>query len=109
MRDFLVTLPAANIYVECKNYEGEVANPELDQISGRFSPTRGKVGLLVCRKFDDKERFIAGCRDTAQDDRGFVIPLDDDDLQDLVEHVQSSTDTIPRFEFLMERFQRLIS
>jgi len=46
---------APNILIECKNYAGEVSNPELDQLSGRFSPSRGQFGILVCRGFDDKE------------------------------------------------------
>ncbi|HEX6153993.1 MAG TPA: hypothetical protein VFZ19_10775 [Solirubrobacterales bacterium] len=76
---------APYIYVECKNYRGDPANPELDQLAGRFSPSRGKVGLLVCRKFKEKDLFIKRCRDTALDDRGFILPLDDGDLADLVE------------------------
>jgi hypothetical protein len=72
--------PAPHIFVECKNYGTEVGNPELDQISGRFSPSRGQVGLLVCRDFQDKSRFLQRCRDTARDGRGFVIAVDDGDL-----------------------------
>lgn len=99
--------PAMYIVIECKNFSGDPANPELDQISGRFSPSRGKIGILVCRKFDDKELFIARCRDTASDQRGFVIPLDDADLGQLVEaREQGDRDAV--FGFLKERFERLV-
>ncbi|MFI6245174.1 hypothetical protein [Streptomyces sp. NPDC051016] len=77
-------IPAKYIFVECKNYGSDVKNPELDQISSRFSPLRGKFGILACRRFQDKELFLRRCRDTALDRRGFVIPLDDEDLKILV-------------------------
>lgn len=70
--------------VECKNYKGDPKNPELDQISGRFSHTRGEFGILICRELGDRETFLERCSDTASDGRGFVIPLDDSDLEALV-------------------------
>lgn len=98
--------PAPKVMIECKNYESDPANPELDQLGGRFSPTRGKVGILVCRTLGNKELFITRCRDTSSDDRGFIIPLDDDDLRALVEE----QDKLPedRFALLRSRFDRLI-
>lgn len=72
--------PAPHVFVECKNYGGEVGNPELDQLSGRFAPSRGQVGILVCRSFHNKERFLNGCADTARDSRGFILAMDDEDL-----------------------------
>jgi hypothetical protein len=100
--------PAAHVFVECKNYGREVGNPELDQLSSRFSPTRGQFGLLVCRRFADKNLFMARCRDTAMDGRGFVIPLDDEDLQQLA----SSRRDNPQFfdlHLLQRRFSDLVS
>jgi hypothetical protein len=70
-------LPCSYIAIECKNYGREVANPEIDQLAGRFSPNRGKCGILCCRRFRDRARFIQRCRDTLRDDRGLVIPVDD--------------------------------
>lgn len=106
-------IPSQHVFVECKNYTGDPANPELDQLSGRFSPLRGQVGLLVCRAFTDKERFLRRCRDTAQDQRGFCIALDDDDLAHLVNEAQaeradgSSAPTI--FALLKQRYDKLIN
>ena len=86
--------PAPHVFIECKNYGKEIGNPELDQISGRFSPSRGKFGIIVCRNFEDKELFWKRCRDTANDRRGFVIPLDDGDLERLVEYKKRYEDSI---------------
>ncbi len=74
------TLPCPYIFVECKNYTGEVKNPELDQLSGRFSNRRGRVGILACRTLDSKDGFLDRCADTFHDDRGLIIPICDDDL-----------------------------
>lgn len=75
---------APYIFVECKNYAEDVKNPELDQLSGRFSPSRGQVGILVCRSVSDRKKIDAMCRDTARDARGYMIVLDDSDLKALV-------------------------
>ncbi|MEU5507924.1 hypothetical protein [Streptomyces fungicidicus] len=83
------------VMVECKNYGKEVGNPELDQLSSRFSPLRGRFGILACRSFEDKDRFLKRCRDTALDYRGFVIALDDDDLRELVADVLEAVNWVP--------------
>jgi hypothetical protein len=75
---------APHIFVECKNYGTEVGNPEIDQLAGRFSPTRGQVGILVCRKIANKKALMKRCRDTANDHRGFILPLDDGDLDAII-------------------------
>ena len=98
---------APHVFVECKNYSGEVGNPELDQLAGRFSPSRGQVGLLVCRRFDNKELFLRRCRDTANDQRGYVVALDDDDLEVLVA-TRRDLPGLPEYHLLRERFERLV-
>jgi len=78
-------IPCPFIIFECKNYKADPKNPELDQISGRFSPSRGQFGIIACRKIENKELFYKRCKDTAQDQRGYVVALDDEDILQLLE------------------------
>lgn len=99
-------IPSQFIHVECKNYSREIANPELDQISGRFSPNRGKFGFILCRTIDDMERFISRCADTYLDDRGLIIPIVDDDLIGLMDAVKNDNYEVVD-SFLMQRFRKI--
>ena len=81
-------LPSAYVAFECKNYSTEIANPELDQLAGRFAVNRGKVGFLCCRTFEDRRLLIERCRDTFQDDRGLILPLDDSAILALLDQIR---------------------
>lgn len=98
----------ANIFIECKNYSNELGNPELDQISGRFSPSRGQIGIITCRHFENKDLFLRRCQDTAHDQRGFIIALDDDDLRVLMEEKVRNPNS-QDFTLLYQRFLELIN
>lgn len=76
------------VMVECKNYSGDVANPELDQLVNRFSINRGRLGILLARTCDNRERFIDRCRDTAQAGNGIVIPLFDADVHVMLDAIK---------------------
>lgn len=77
-------LPCSFIPIECKNYSREIANPELDQISGRFSTNRGRGGFVCCRTFENRAHFVERCVDTFRDGRGLVLPIDDATLIELL-------------------------
>jgi len=101
------SVPSGYIFVECKNYASDPANPALDKLSGRFSTNRGKFGFLVCRSFSNKDLFIQRCKDTAQDDRGFIVALDDDDIEKLLEF-RSNNNYAGINTFLDDRYQELV-
>jgi hypothetical protein len=81
---------AIEIPVECKNYSQDIANPELDQLAGRFSHVRGFLGLLCCRSFDDKQRFIKRCKDAAVHRSHYMIVLDDQDIDIMLRNVEQA-------------------
>jgi hypothetical protein len=84
------------IMVECKNYSSDIGNEEVDQLSGRFSTNRGRLGISVSRSFNYRARLIERCRDTARDGRGFIIPLVDEDIHEMLaaikDHRRSAVD-----------------
>ncbi|WP_404292609.1 hypothetical protein LG276_19805 [Cytobacillus kochii] len=100
-------IPSQFIFVEVKNYSSEVSNPELDQLSGRFSPNRGKFGILVCRRIDNMEKFLERCADTYHDQRGLVIPLVDEDFVYLLNEMKNEVKH-PEEGLLSERLRKII-
>jgi hypothetical protein len=99
---------ASSVMVECKNYSKEMANQELDQLAGRFSDTRGRLGLLIGRNFDNRDRFVPRCRDTAQANNGFIVALVDQDIVRFLSLIRENQRTLIDRE-LERRFGELIN
>jgi hypothetical protein len=68
------------VVVECKNYASDIANPELDQLLGRFDRNRGRFGIIACRSLDDPALLERRCRDAAARGQGFLLILTDADF-----------------------------
>lgn len=101
--------PCPLIFIECKNYGKEIGNPEIDQLAGRFAPSRGKVGILVCRTIDNKEHLLKRCIDTAKDDRGYMLALDDESVIQLVREYEGSEENEQKFDLLHSLWMELIN
>ncbi len=100
--------PCGFVMVECKNYGREIGNPELDQLASRFSPSRGQVGILVCRSVEDRITMTKRCKDTAGDHRGFMVVLDDADIETLVIAARNPQER-HAYALLRERFREVVS
>jgi len=72
------------VNVECKNYAEDPANPELDQLQGRFSRKRGRFGILVCREIKDPDKLLKRLQDVVNNSEGVIIVLEDSDISHLL-------------------------
>ncbi|TLQ38377.1 hypothetical protein FEZ33_11920 [Ruoffia tabacinasalis] len=103
-------IPSSYIFVECKNYNKTLSNPDFDQLNGRFSVNRGKMGFLVFRKSDDEESLIKRCSDYYKDNKNLIIPLQDSDFIEILKQLQNeefSYGKIPQ-QNLLQRLTRKI-
>jgi len=81
--------PCQYVMVECKNYGRELGNPELDQMIGRFSPNRGKFGIIVCRSLADEKLFSRRCADSYEAQQGTIISLTDADIVHMLSELRA--------------------
>lgn len=77
------------VHVECKNYTNEIANPEIDQLLGRFNRERGRLGLLMFRESNNLSKLKMKCCDVAKQGNGIILPIDDNFLLKGLELVKS--------------------
>lgn len=94
------------IFIECKNYSEDPKNPELDQLSGRFSVNSSNVGLLVCRKIENKKLFMRRCSDVWKQKNELIIPIADDEVIFILNRIKEST--VHPEEDILTSFQREI-
>ena len=109
--DRMFTAPnilANQIMVECKNYVEDPANPEIDQLRGRFSIRRGMFGIMLYRQTSNEILLLNRCKDVAIDGAGYIITLNDKDIYILLNFIANKQrGMIDRF--MQERFNKLLS
>lgn len=96
------------VMVECKNYSDDIANPEIDQLAGRFGHQRGFLGILACRSINNRDAVLKRCRDTVQDSRGYIVTLEDSDIDMMLAAISAGNRTLYN-RYLDEKFQALVS
>ena len=96
------------IFCECKNYSTDLRNPEVDQLLGRFHQRRGEFGFLAYRTAQDRDLLIRRCKAAVQGGRGYVLPLDDNDLLCLLD-MAGKDDHGGIDQWLRGRFWELVS
>jgi hypothetical protein len=100
-------IPCPYIVFECKNYTRDIHNPELDQIQGRLSTNRGRLGFALCRHLEDRALFVKRCQDTFRDGNGLIVVLQDADVLTLLEfRARGDRDRVSAF--LSDRFAEVI-
>ena len=97
-------VPCRLVMFECKNYSKDIANPELDQMAGRFSPNRGQFGIICCRRLENEEAFIKREQDTVKDRRGWIIHITDEEVIQLLEARKRDN---PIDRFLLNKFDEI--
>lgn len=73
-----------NIVIECKNYNDDLANSEVDQLIGRLNKHIGNFGILAARKITDDKLLIQRLKDALRDDK-YIIYIVDQDIIKLLE------------------------
>ena len=96
------------LVVECKNYSRDIANPEIDQLLGRFDDNRGYLGFITCRAIDDRPLLLKRCQDLAKAKRAFILVFDDKDLFYLLE-ARKDEDEMRLQGLLHSKFREIIS
>ncbi|WP_156481303.1 hypothetical protein [Herbaspirillum rubrisubalbicans] len=101
-------ISAAYVMVECKNYSKDVANPELDQLAGRFSFRLSQFGFLVCRSVSDYPTLIARCHDLFAAKQELILPVLDEDVINMLQKKADNPLNRPEEEFLADRIREVM-
>jgi len=100
-------IPSSFIFIECKNYSTDVANPELDQLAGRFDVNKGQVGLMLCRSVNDMPLLLQRCADAYAAQHDVLLPITDEDLVRMLDAYLALAEA-PYETLLTARFRAIV-
>ncbi|MFH1592727.1 MAG: class I SAM-dependent methyltransferase [Candidatus Woesearchaeota archaeon] len=95
-----------NIFIECKNYNHDISNPEFAQIHTDLNKIRGQFGMLICRNIK-KWSGIKKKQDHMLKDEKYVLVLEDSDIERMVKwKLKGNEEEID--DYLEDKFKTLI-
>jgi len=100
-------LKCPSVWVECKNYNEDIGNPEFDQLSGRLdNPERGQLGILTCRKIIDRKKVLEHCQEKFKIRKCLIVLCDKDLIQLVKLKFAGGEDTVD--DFMEEKLDEII-
>lgn len=102
--DYKIFCP--NIVIECKNYNDDLANSEVDQLIGRLNRHIGNFGILAARKITDDKLLIQRLKDALRDDKYIIYIVD----QDIIKLLELKKDGLDReiSDYMNRRLEEII-
>ncbi len=99
----------AKILFECKNFSPDIANPEYDQMNGRFNNRTSTIGYIVCRNIADKVKSIETSKDFVANKSHYIMVLTDSDIVKLLKACLSKDRNIIIDMILEGKIQEILS
>ena len=82
------SVASSYIFVECKNYSGDIGNEEIDQLLGRLDKKNGMFGLLLVREISNQRKIFELCKAALNRHDKYIIVITDAILAELVTEAQ---------------------
>ncbi len=97
-----------DLIVECRNFTCKSEELDLEHLCADLSPTRGTVGILVCRGVEDKQKSLEKCKNIVRHSGCYILVLGDSDLKQLAVEKTHESESL-EFQFLQSKFNQLLS
>ena len=98
-------IPSPNVFIECKNYTSDPANPEVDQIANQLKKERGMFALLIYRTCGNRALLRKRLTHFISEGK-YIVDLEEKDLIQLLEWRLEGADSAIN-DFMEERLDLL--
>ena len=95
---------APYIFIECKNYDSDVSNPQVIHLLADLRRTEYKFGILLYRNAGDEKALLKRCQHFL-DSNGYIITLND---KDIIHMLKCRMHNVDLDEYMDEKMQQLL-